>query len=94
MTSIERTAYPRLKRRPSAQELADVYTPTTEDLAFIRAHGARAIANADARRAAQGLPAARPHAMPAGRGPRAGAAAQPREHRPQAAPQAGVETYM
>ncbi|MBV9547425.1 MAG: DUF4158 domain-containing protein [Chloroflexi bacterium] len=37
MTSIERTAYPRLKRLPSAQELADVYTPTTEDLAFIRA---------------------------------------------------------
>src|SRR6266571_995115 len=37
MTSIERTAYPRLKRRPSARELADVYTPTVEDLAFIRA---------------------------------------------------------
>src|SRR5216683_6751911 len=37
MTSIERTAYPRLKRRPSAQELADVYTPTVEDLIFIRA---------------------------------------------------------
>src|SRR6266542_5047360 len=37
MTSIERTAYPRLKRRPSAQELADVYTPMGEDLAFIRA---------------------------------------------------------
>jgi TnpA family transposase len=36
MTSIERTAYPRLKRRPSSQELADVYTPTVEDLAFIR----------------------------------------------------------
>jgi len=36
MTSIERTAYPRLKRRPSAQELSDVYTPTVEDLAFIR----------------------------------------------------------
>jgi len=36
MTSIERTAYPRLKRRPSAQELTDVYTPTIEDLAFIR----------------------------------------------------------
>ena len=32
MTSIERTAYPRLKRRPSTQELADVYTPTVEDL--------------------------------------------------------------
>ena len=37
VTAIERTAYPRLKRRPSAQELADVYTPTPEDLAFIRA---------------------------------------------------------
>src|SRR5438270_12322175 len=37
MTSIERTAYPRLKRRPSTQELADVYTPTVEDLTFIRA---------------------------------------------------------
>src|SRR5713226_9104918 len=37
MTSIERTAYPRFKRRPSAQELADVYTPTTEELVFIRA---------------------------------------------------------
>jgi hypothetical protein len=37
MTSIERTAYPRLKRRPSTQELADVYTPTVEDLAFIHA---------------------------------------------------------
>jgi hypothetical protein len=33
---IERTAYPRLKRRPSIQELADVYTPAVEDLAFIR----------------------------------------------------------
>jgi hypothetical protein len=37
MTSIERTAYPRLKRRPSVQELANVYTPTVEDLVFIRA---------------------------------------------------------
>src|SRR5260370_31955308 len=37
MTSIERTASPRLKRRPSSQELAEVYTPTVEDLAFIRA---------------------------------------------------------
>ena len=37
MTSIERAAYPRLKRRPFTQELADVYTPTVEDLAFIRA---------------------------------------------------------
>ena len=36
VTAIERTAYPRLKRRPSTQELADVYTPTVEDLAFIR----------------------------------------------------------
>jgi hypothetical protein len=39
VTSIGRTAYPRLKRRPSTQELADVYTPTAEGLAFIRATG-------------------------------------------------------
>ena len=38
VASIERTAYPRFKRRPSAQELTDVYTPTAEELAFIRAH--------------------------------------------------------
>ena len=37
MTAIERTAYPRFKRRPSAQELADVYTPTAEELTFLRA---------------------------------------------------------
>lgn len=36
MTAIERTAYPRFKRRPSAQELADVYTPTVDELTFIR----------------------------------------------------------
>jgi hypothetical protein len=36
MTAIERTAYPRFKRRPSAHELADVYTPTAGELAFIR----------------------------------------------------------
>jgi hypothetical protein len=35
MTSIERTAYPRLKRRPSTQELADVCAPTVEDLTFV-----------------------------------------------------------
>ena len=38
MASIERTAYPRFKHRPSAQELTDVDTPTAEELAFIRAH--------------------------------------------------------
>jgi hypothetical protein len=37
MASIDRTAYPRLKRRPSAQELADIYTPSREELAFVRA---------------------------------------------------------
>ncbi|MBV9896502.1 MAG: DUF4158 domain-containing protein, partial [Chloroflexi bacterium] len=36
MTALERTAYPRFKRRPTANELAEVYTPTAEDLAFVR----------------------------------------------------------
>ncbi len=36
MASIERTAYPRFKRRPSAQELSDVYTPTAEERTFFR----------------------------------------------------------
>jgi hypothetical protein len=36
VTALERTAYPRFKRRPSAKELAEVYTPTAEDLAFVR----------------------------------------------------------
>ncbi|MBV9326970.1 MAG: hypothetical protein JO352_24715 [Chloroflexi bacterium] len=35
-TALERTAYPRFKRRPSAKELALVYTPTKEGLAFVR----------------------------------------------------------
>jgi len=37
MASIERTAYPRFRRRPTAQELMDVYTPTPEAVAFARA---------------------------------------------------------
>jgi hypothetical protein len=36
VTALERTAYPRFKRRPTAKELAEVYTPTTKDLAFVR----------------------------------------------------------
>src|SRR5437899_12852862 len=36
MASIERTAYPRFKRRPSAQELSEVYTPTAEEVVFSR----------------------------------------------------------
>ena len=35
---MERTAYPRFKRRPSAQELTEVYTPSPEELVFIREH--------------------------------------------------------
>jgi hypothetical protein len=35
VTALERTAYPRFKRRPTAKELAEVYTPTTADLAFV-----------------------------------------------------------
>jgi hypothetical protein len=38
VASIERTAYPRFKRRPSAQELTEVYTPSAEELVFIREH--------------------------------------------------------
>jgi hypothetical protein len=38
VASIERTAYPRFKRRPSAQELTEVYTPSGEELVFIRDH--------------------------------------------------------
>src|ERR1019366_3519743 len=34
MASIERTAYPRFKRRVSAQELHQVYTPTEPEIAF------------------------------------------------------------
>jgi hypothetical protein len=36
VTALERTAHPRFKRRPSAKELAEVYTPTAEELAFVR----------------------------------------------------------
>jgi TnpA family transposase len=35
MTSIERTAYPRFKRTLSARDLADIYTPTAQELAFV-----------------------------------------------------------
>lgn len=37
MASIERTAYPRFKSPLTSQELADLYTPTSEELTF--AHG-------------------------------------------------------
>jgi hypothetical protein len=36
VTALERTAYPRFKRRPSAKELAEVHAPTDEELAFVR----------------------------------------------------------
>ncbi|MDQ2807050.1 MAG: Tn3 family transposase [Chloroflexota bacterium] len=36
MTAIERTAYPRLKRNPSAPDLAAAYTPTEAELAWVR----------------------------------------------------------
>jgi hypothetical protein len=36
MASIERTAYPRFKRNPSARELEHVYTPTEEELNLAR----------------------------------------------------------
>ncbi len=34
MASIERTAYPRFKRHPTARELATIYTPTADELQF------------------------------------------------------------
>jgi len=36
MASIERTAYPRFKRSPSAREFEALYTPTTDELGFAR----------------------------------------------------------
>jgi len=36
VTAIERTAYPRLKRNPSSQDLAAAYTPTDAELAWVR----------------------------------------------------------
>ncbi|MDE2422485.1 MAG: Tn3 family transposase [Gammaproteobacteria bacterium] len=36
MTSIERTAYPRFKRRPSNQELTEIYTPSEHETNFIK----------------------------------------------------------
>ncbi|WP_449415980.1 Tn3 family transposase [Phormidium nigroviride] len=36
MTLIDRTAYPRFKQYPSAKELAELYTPTPEELKFVK----------------------------------------------------------
>jgi Domain of unknown function (DUF4158) len=36
MTAIARTAYPSFKQRPMAKELAEVYTPTSEEIEFVR----------------------------------------------------------
>lgn len=36
MTAIERTAYPRFKSHPSAKELAELYTPTAEEVQFVQ----------------------------------------------------------
>lgn len=45
MASIERTAYPRFKRHPSARELRDVYTPTDEEVDFITSAATRGSAS-------------------------------------------------
>lgn len=34
MTAIDRTAYPRFKTHPSTKELAELYTPTPEEITF------------------------------------------------------------
>ena len=36
MTSIDRTAYPRFKRTMSAREIADVFTPSAEEIEWAR----------------------------------------------------------
>jgi hypothetical protein len=36
MTLVDRTAYPRFKQYPSAKELTELYTPTLEDLRFVK----------------------------------------------------------
>jgi TnpA family transposase len=36
LASIERTAYPRFKKRPTSKELSDVYSPTPEENQFAR----------------------------------------------------------
>jgi hypothetical protein len=36
MTVIERTAYPRFKQHPSVLELAELYTPTSEEIKFVK----------------------------------------------------------
>ena len=38
MTAIERTAYPSFKQQPSPKELAELYTPTAEDIAFAKTY--------------------------------------------------------
>jgi hypothetical protein len=40
MTAIERTAYPRFKQHPTAQDLAASYTPTPEEMVFAQAQSA------------------------------------------------------
>ena len=36
MTAIERTAYPRFKSQANAKELAQLYTPSAEEIAFAK----------------------------------------------------------
>ena len=36
MATLHETAYPRLKPDPTAKELAEIYTPTDAEIAFVR----------------------------------------------------------
>ena len=40
MTAIERTAYPRFKQQPTSRELAEFYTPTSEEMIFAQSQAA------------------------------------------------------
>lgn len=43
MTVIERTAYPRFKQHPSALELTELYTPTSEEIQFVKSRSKRGV---------------------------------------------------
>lgn len=44
MSSLHETAYPRLKPDPSPKELADIYTPTDDELAYVATIAKRPVA--------------------------------------------------
>jgi len=60
MVAIERTAYPRFKRTPTAKELAEGYSLTEDERRFVQANRPRPPAPAQPGGAPEGLQTARP----------------------------------